>query len=122
MHPWHAFKMIELTEIMRQKDDQCFAELLNRIRVGKHTKEDISTIQSRCIQDVNDNNNRVLHQLYVWAENKPVMEYNNERLKEIDKPLHILQAIDIYPKNVSKHEIDKVLSKGRSICNRRSGF
>ena len=27
-HPWSAFKMIELTEIMRQKDDQPFTELL----------------------------------------------------------------------------------------------
>ena len=27
-HPWHEFKMIELVEIMRQKDDQPFVELL----------------------------------------------------------------------------------------------
>ena len=26
-HPWHLFVMIELTEIMRQKDDQQFVEL-----------------------------------------------------------------------------------------------
>lgn len=25
-HPWHVFKMIELTEIMRQKDDQSDSE------------------------------------------------------------------------------------------------
>lgn len=35
-HPWHVFKMIELTEIMRQKDDQAFTELLNRFRTD-HT-------------------------------------------------------------------------------------
>ena len=29
------FTMFELTEIMRQKDDSSFAELLNRIREGK---------------------------------------------------------------------------------------
>ena len=28
-HPWNAFKMIELTEIMKQKNDQPFTELLN---------------------------------------------------------------------------------------------
>ena len=33
-HPWHVFKMIELTEIMRQKDDQPFIEQLNRFRTG----------------------------------------------------------------------------------------
>ena len=29
-HPWHVFKMIKLTEIMRQKDDQPFIELFDR--------------------------------------------------------------------------------------------
>ena len=30
-HPWRDFTVIELTEIMRQKDDCCFVELLNRL-------------------------------------------------------------------------------------------
>ena len=29
-HPWSVFSMIELTKIMRQKDDQLFTQLLNR--------------------------------------------------------------------------------------------
>ena len=55
-HPWHEFKMIALVEIMRQKDDQPFVELLNRLRVAQHTEADIDTIQSRAV-DVNDKNN-----------------------------------------------------------------
>lgn len=43
-HPWQVFTMIELTEIMRQKDDQPFTELLNRIRTGTHTEEDVKCI------------------------------------------------------------------------------
>ena len=39
--------MFELTEIMRQKDDAQFAELLNRIREGKHTEEDLSLLKTR---------------------------------------------------------------------------
>ena len=35
------FKLYELTDIMRQKDDKQFAQLLNRLRVGTHTKNDI---------------------------------------------------------------------------------
>ena len=112
-HPWHEFKMIELVEIMRQKDDQPFIELLNRVRVAQHTGADIRTIQSRAV-DVNDKNNYPLNELHVWAENKPVMDYNNQRLQEILMPLHVLQAVDQYPKNVSRHEIERVLSKGRS--------
>ena len=48
-HPWNAFKMIELTEIMRQKDDQPFTELLNRFRTGTQTEADIQCIQSRSV-------------------------------------------------------------------------
>ena len=47
--------MIELTEIMRQKDDQPFAELLNRFRTASQTEEDIKCIQSRAIADPSEN-------------------------------------------------------------------
>ena len=33
------FKIYELTEIMRQKDDKKFAELLNHLHNGAHTKK-----------------------------------------------------------------------------------
>ena len=36
---WHQhFKMFELNEIICQRDSKVFAELLNRLREGKHTK------------------------------------------------------------------------------------
>lgn len=54
-HPWHVFKMIELTEIMRQKDDQPFIEQLNRFRTGSQTNEDIQCIQSRSTSPLDDN-------------------------------------------------------------------
>ena len=80
--------MIELVEIMREKDDQPFIELLNRLRVAQHTEADIRSIQSRAI-DVNDKNNYPLNELHVWAENIPVMDYNNQQLEEILIPLHM---------------------------------
>jgi hypothetical protein len=43
---WKSYiKFYELTEIMRQKDDQPWAELLNRLREGEHTKEDVETLR-----------------------------------------------------------------------------
>jgi len=51
------------------------------------------------------------------AENKPVMDYNSQQLQEILRPLHVLQAVDQYPKNVSRHEIERVLSKGCSYTD-----
>ena len=43
-HPWHVFKMIELTEIMRQKGDQQFTELSNRLRIASHTQGSTLTV------------------------------------------------------------------------------
>lgn len=45
-HLWNLLKMEELTEIMRQKDDQPFTELLNRFRTASQTEEDDKVIQS----------------------------------------------------------------------------
>ena len=53
-HPWHLFTMLELV-IIRQKDDQPFAKLLNRLRTASKSEEDVKCIQSRPIDpsDVN---------------------------------------------------------------------
>lgn len=65
-HPWHLFTMIELVEIMRQKDDQPFAELLNRFRTANQTEEDIKCIQSRAIADPSENS-YPSDALHIWA-------------------------------------------------------
>ena len=44
------FEMIELDEIMRQKDDRAFFELLCGVRTAKCTNADISTLRSRDLQ------------------------------------------------------------------------
>lgn len=42
--------MFELTEKMRRKDDKDFAELLNRLREGKQTQDDITVLKSRLLR------------------------------------------------------------------------
>lgn len=111
-HPWHVFQMIELRKVMRQKDDKIFTDLLNRLRVGSQTDEDIQLIQSGLINSSDPNYpHDVLH---IWAENNPVNQYNNMRLQEINKRLFYLRATDQYPANVSEQEIDNLLGKQRS--------
>ena len=39
------FKMFELDEIMRQRESKVFAEILNRLREGKQTENDIMKIK-----------------------------------------------------------------------------
>ena len=43
------FKLFELTMIMRQKDDLPFAQLLNRLREGKHTEKDKAYLRKKVI-------------------------------------------------------------------------
>ena len=111
-HPWQVFTMIELTEIMRQKDDQHFAELLNRFRTGSQTDKDVNCINSRLISPSADN--YPVDALHVWTENVPVNEYNNKRLEQLSSPLFILKANDQYPSQVTQKDINTVLSKARS--------
>lgn len=47
--------MIELDEIMRQREDRQFAELLTRVQTATHTKEDIEILKSRVVEDDDPN-------------------------------------------------------------------
>lgn len=111
-HPWNLFKMIEFTEIMRQKNDQKFTQLFNRIRTASQTEADIACIKSRSI--LPSDNNYPNNALHIWAENKPVDEYNMTKLNQISTQEFILTAIDQYPQNVNQQDINKVLSRTRS--------
>ncbi|CAB4004954.1 Hypothetical predicted protein [Paramuricea clavata] len=48
------FNMFELEEIMCQRESKVFAEILNRLREGKHTKNDILKLKERLIKENNE--------------------------------------------------------------------
>ena len=111
-HPWKVFKMIELDKIMRQKDDQAFIELLNRVRIAKQTEDDITVIQSRSVLPTDPS--YPTDALHIWAENAPVDDYNKKKLDQLPGSVFTLKAKDQYPTNVKKQDIDRVLGKTRS--------
>ena len=98
-HPWHCFKMIELDEVMRQKGDVKFTELLNRCRTGSQTEGDIKCLQNRSVSLSQDNYPR--NALHIWAENNPVNEHNMKILQDLPKPLFVLRSVDQYPVQVT---------------------
>lgn len=75
------FRFHELTEVMRQKDDQEFAELLCRVRVGAHTKNDIELLRSR--QTSTNDRNYPDDALHVFAYHKDVDARNNKKLYQL---------------------------------------
>ena len=43
--------MFDLDEIMRQRESKEFAEILNRLREGKHTSSDLEKLRERCVEE-----------------------------------------------------------------------
>ena len=72
----------------------------------------VQCIQSRSI--THSGSNYPHDALHIWAENKPVDEYNATRLNQIPAQQYTLTAIDQYPQHVSKQDIDRVLARSRS--------
>ena len=71
---WHQhFRMFELNGIMRQRDSKVFAELLNRLREGKHMESDILKLKERVIQEDTIN---PLDAPHLFIQNAKVDEFN----------------------------------------------
>ena len=76
---WQAyFNMFELTEIMRQKDDAQFAELLNRIREGKHTDQDLRLLKTRTISSESARYQTLKNELHLFPCNAAVDAHNTD--------------------------------------------
>ena len=91
---WYLFKVNELTEIVRQNGDPAFAALLNRMRVGDHTPEDIEFIKT--LADT-DTENWPEGSCKLYMTNRLVDMENEEHTKSLQndgKPLHTIYAID----------------------------
>ena len=70
------FRMLELTEIMRQKESKEFAELLNRLREGKHTNKDILKLKERLIQQ--NDPSYPMNAPHLFIQNAKVNEFNDK--------------------------------------------
>ena len=89
------FKLLELDEIMRQKDDKAFAELLCRVRLNECTPSDIAVLKSR---EISIDDPRYPHEaLHVFAYNSDVDERNRSKLEYIapnESDRILIEAID----------------------------
>ena len=67
----------ELTEIMRQKVDKEFAKLLNRLREGKRSKDDIALLKQRFLNVRPEEDNYLFNITHLFTTNAPVHAHNN---------------------------------------------
>ena len=90
------FDVINLEINHRQGEDRDFADMLNRIRVGKETPNDIEQLKQR-VRDLNHEDiKREKDALFIFGTNKKVNQMNNRRLKALNGDEHLIMAICLH--------------------------
>ncbi|XP_071172145.1 uncharacterized protein [Mytilus edulis] len=114
-HLWNGlFEIAELDEIMRQREDSLFAELLNRLRVKqkneKLTSFDMETL-IRCLDDGHD------EALHIYSTNAEVDTFNKEMILKLCTEPKLIEAED-YEKNKTsgKLTLKKVHCTKSDVC------
>ena len=71
--------LFEMTEIMRQKDGKSFAELLNRLREGKQSDDDIhvAVLKQRLVSVGPENGNYPMNKTHLFSTNVLVDAHSN---------------------------------------------
>ena len=85
------FTMHELTTIMRQRNDLPFAELLNRLREGRHTSADIDVLQSCQNRELSTSQSTPPH---LFPTNKLVDQFNSNLFAQCSNHKITVTAID----------------------------
>ncbi|XP_020622509.1 uncharacterized protein LOC110060102 [Orbicella faveolata] len=95
------FTLFELTEIMRQKDDKEFAQLLNRLREGNQSEGDISILQQRLLNVRPEQDNYPMNMGHLYTTNASVDAHNNAlyTLSKADKAQ--IKAVDVIVGDIS---------------------
>ena len=102
------FKLYELEDIMRQKDDLQFAHLLNRLRLNELTEKDQDTLQTRLISPESKDYQKDL--LHLFAENAGVDRHNNEILTEMSGEKVVIPCHDtVVSANISAKKCDDLV-------------
>ena len=86
---WRLFSVINLEENHRQGEDKVYGDLLNRVRTGDQTEDDVALLQTRvrpkddpCLND----------SLHIYGTNAKVNARNDAKLKEIPGELFTIKA------------------------------
>ncbi|KAK3109198.1 hypothetical protein FSP39_025266 [Pinctada imbricata] len=85
------FKVYELTEIVRQKGDPQFAEILSRVRTGETSEEDITLLNDLHNTDTSNFPKDTVH---LYMTNNQVDSYNIQKLQELSGPHLTITAKD----------------------------
>ncbi|XP_048587126.1 ATP-dependent DNA helicase PIF1 isoform X1 [Nematostella vectensis] len=104
------FKMFELKEIMRQRgESKDFAELLNRLREGNHTKEGIIKLKERILNHTSAQYPKDAPHLFI--QNAKVNDFNYKAHNALQGPKYSIKAHDTVIGTDSEELRDKILKQ-----------
>ena len=114
----HNFKYVELTEIMRQKDDAEFAALLNRLRV-KSKSESLSTVDTQILKNrIRKPEECPEDALFIYARNKEVDDHNEKMLTSKCTDISEILAVDV----IRNRKTGRLEEKRASKSDRSDGL
>ena len=88
---WEQFQAVELITNHRQGADKTYGDLLNRIRFGQQTQEDLKVLHSRLTTNFPPN------AVYIYGKKAPVNEQNNSELELLPGECFTLEAYHMHP-------------------------
>ena len=95
------FTLFELTEIMRQKDDKQFAELLNRLREGMHSEDDIAILKQRILNKRPERDSYPMNMTHLFTTNASVDAHNNALYTHTKTDKAQIKSVDIIVGDIS---------------------
>ena len=102
------FTMYELVDIMRQKDDLAFAQLLNRLRLNEMTEEDKQKLQTRVFD--RDTGNYPKDAVHLFARNFYVKKHNDNILSQLPGEKIVIPCHDnVVSANIPAKECQRLI-------------
>ena len=86
---WKLFTVVSLEENHRQGEDKVYGDLLNRVRTGDQTSEDIALLETRVRPSIDPSLNNAIH---IYGTNAKVNARNNAKLDEMEGELFTIRA------------------------------
>ena len=88
---WHDFLLHELVEIVRQSSDPDFAQLLNRLREGKQTDDDVIQIKALANTNTSTWPDEFVR---VYLNNYLAGQENEKSIAQLDSEVFVIKAED----------------------------
>ena len=87
--------MFELSEVMRQREDKEFAEILNRVREGNHTEAYIEVLKERILNISPQHPDYPISLTHLFSTNMAVDQHNHDVFQKSSNEKVDIKAIDI---------------------------